>query len=140
MELQIRQVRTLVRKNLLLLTSARSSIYGTIVTAITLPIIISAYLTAIIRAYLPHATYGIGNAGPIRSLTDAMSVKTGILVLMNNASSVGGDIDHVINAIARGPQAARQQVLITTSEDELRITCRSNFQGVTKCFAAAVFQ
>lgn len=140
MELQFRQLRTLVRKNLLLLTSARSSIYGTIVTAITLPIIISAYLTAIIRAYLPHATYGIGNAGPIRSLTDAMSMKTGILVLMNNASSVGGDIDHVINAIARAPQVARQQVLITTSEDELRITCRSNFQGVTKCFAAAVFQ
>src|ERR1700744_1593152 len=109
MELQFRQLRTLVRKNLLLLTSARSSIYGTIVTAFTLPIIISAYLTAIIRAYIPHATYGIGNAAPVRGLTDAMGMKSGILVLMNNASSVGGDIDHVINAIASAPRAAGKQ-------------------------------
>src|ERR1700761_8784959 len=140
MELQFRQLRTLVRKNLLLLTSARSSIYGTIATAITLPIIIAAYLTVIVRAYVPSAKYGVGSAAPVRNLVDAMGTTTGILVLMNNASSTGGDIDRVIKAVASGPQAAGRQVLITNSEDELRITCRSNFQGVTKCFAAAVFQ
>jgi ATP-binding cassette, subfamily A (ABC1), member 3 len=140
MELQLRQLRTLVRKNLLLLTSSWPSLYGTIVTAITYPIIIGAYLTVIIRAYIPGATYGIGNAAPIKGLTDAMGMRTGTLVLMNNASSVGGDIDRVIKAVASGPQAAGRSVLITTSEDELRITCRSNFQGVTKCFAGVVFQ
>jgi ABC-type multidrug transport system ATPase subunit len=62
------------------------------------------------------------------------------LVLMNNSTESGGDIDRLINAIAGAPRAAGKKVLITSSEDDLHSTCRSALQGNTKCFGAAVFQ
>jgi ATP-binding cassette subfamily A (ABC1) protein 3 len=140
MELQFRQLRTLVWKNLLLRFSGFGSRIGTVHTSITLPVIISLYLTFIIRTYFPSATYGIGNASSIDNLSDALGQRNNILVLMNNASSKGGAIDNVILSIAGGPQNGGRQVVITDSGDELRETCRSNFAGSSHCFAAAVFQ
>lgn len=140
MELQFRQLRTLVHKNLLLLTSARTALWGTIVTALVLPIVLSAFLTVVVRAFLPNANYGIGAAYPIRSLSDAMGLKPGPLVLLNNASSVNGDIDNIISTISTAPRNAGREVIVASSDDELRVTCRSNFRGVSKCFAAVVFQ
>jgi ATP-binding cassette subfamily A (ABC1) protein 3 len=140
MKMQIRQTWALVLKDLLLLFS-RKSAWSTIFRAGWIPIAIAVYLTIIFRIYYPHATYGIGSPTPIRSLVDAMSIgQPRTLVLLNNASTTGGDIDRVINAVAGPVRDAGKQVVIVSSTEELRAKCRPSLQGDTKCFAGAVFQ
>jgi ATP-binding cassette subfamily A (ABC1) protein 3 len=139
LELFFRQLFALIMKNIMILY-ARGAVYSTIWTSTYLPILIAIYLSVVLKLYYPTATYGIGDPTPIRSVVDAMNVKPGMLVLLNNASSIGGSIDQVINAVASAPRAAGKQVLVTSSQDEFLLTCRPNFSGSTACFAAAVFQ
>ena len=139
MGLFFRQLFTLIMKNIMILY-ARGAVFSTLWTSTYLPVLIAIYLSVVLKLYYPTATYGIGDPTPIRSVVDAMNVKPGMLVLLNNASSIGGPIDQVINAVATAPRAAGKQVLVTSSQDDFLITCRPNFAGTTACFAAAVFQ
>lgn len=137
--MQLRQTWTLIRKDLLLIFSRKSS-WSTVFRAGFIPIVIAVYLAIIFRIYFPDAQYGVGSPTPIRSLSDAMALGgSRTLVLLNNASSVGGEIDRIINFIADPLRSAGKPVIITNSSEELRAACRPSLQGATKCFAGAVF-
>ncbi|KAF2672309.1 ABC transporter domain-containing protein [Microthyrium microscopicum] len=140
MELQLRQLGALIEKDLRLLFTKKSSFF-TIVRAFWIPIIIALYLTVIFKIYWPGAVYGIGSPVPIRSLLDGMNAAhPGLLILVNNASSSGGDIDQVIKTVAEPIQAAGKQLIITNNAEDLHSLCRPSLSGATNCFGAAVFQ
>ncbi|KAF2396588.1 ABC transporter [Trichodelitschia bisporula] len=140
MELAWRQIRTLVRKDLLIILNVRA-VNATIWRAFVAPIIIAIYISVILRVYFPTATYGIGAPHDVRSLVDGMRLASSgrsTLVLVHN-NHVGGDIERVINAVAAPPRTAGHNVTVVATEDDLRAICRSQLQGVTKCYGAVVF-
>jgi ATP-binding cassette, subfamily A (ABC1), member 3 len=139
MPLQTRQFIALFGKNVKLLCSRRS-ILGTLFTSIVIPVAISLLLAVLVFLFFPKATFGVGSPHPVRNVLDAMNAKPGILVLVNNGSSVGGSIDKVIYQVAKPLLDAKKEVLITNSTDKLSSTCSVNYQGQTPCFAAVVFQ
>jgi ATP-binding cassette subfamily A (ABC1) protein 3 len=138
--MQLRQTWALVYKDLLLLFS-RKSAWSTVFRAGFIPIVVALYLTVVFRIYWPQASYGIGSPTPVRTLVDAMNVGEThqTLVILNNASSIGGDIDRVIEAVVRPVRDAGKPFIIVKSTEELRSTCRPSLQGTTKCFAGVVF-
>jgi ABC-type multidrug transport system ATPase subunit len=139
MSLQLRQLVALFGKNIKLLCSRRG-ILGTLLTAILIPLIIALLLAVLVFMFFPKATFGVGDPHPVRNVVDAMNAKEGMLVLVNNASSVGGSIDKVMAQVAKPLLDAGKHVIVTNSTAELSKICSVNYQGQTPCFAGAVFQ
>jgi len=140
MSLFWRQIRALVRKDLLLLWN-RKSFYSTITRAFYIPLIFIIYMTVIIKVYFPKEYYGIGSPTQIRPLQTAMDLDEGgrnTLVFVNGVSS-GGDIDHVIQLLSQSITSPGKTVKVLTTDEQLRETCRSTLQGTTKCYGAVVF-
>ncbi|KAF1814145.1 putative ABC transporter [Eremomyces bilateralis CBS 781.70] len=136
----LRQLLTLVRKDLLLGVNRRS-LHTTILRAFLAPLIFSFFITFVIRAFWPQQTYGIGSPRPIRSLADAMTIavpERPTLMFVNEVSP-DGDIDRVINEVAGPVRERGHRVVLTRDGNELLNSCRSTLRGVTKCYGAAVF-
>ncbi|KAJ9227162.1 hypothetical protein DTO027B5_830 [Paecilomyces variotii] len=138
MNLPIRQVRTLIVKNLLI-TLVRPWC-TTLLRAFVLPVGFIIFISYARNLFVEPSVYGIGHPTPIRSLADALGSVGGgrdKLVFVNNGF-VGGDIERVITEVAE-PARATANVEILTAESELRDVCRSSLRGVSTCIAAAVF-
>ena len=141
MQLRIRQLRALIWKDFLLSFSNGNAKY-TICRAFVAPIILAIVMVTAFRLFFSTGTYGIGPTNPVRSLIDGMNAATHgreTLVLINTSGFVNGDIDRVIDIVAKPVKAAGKKVLIGNSTDQLRQTCRSTLAGTTKCYAAAIF-
>ncbi|GAD91978.1 ABC transporter [Paecilomyces variotii No. 5] len=138
MNLLIRQIRTLIVKNLLI-TLVRPW-FTTLLRAFVLPIAFIIFISYARNLFVQPSVYGIGHPTPIRSFADALNSVGGgrdKLVFVNNGY-VGGDIQRVITQVAE-PARATVNVEVLTTEDELRDVCRSSLRGVSTCIAAAVF-
>ncbi|KAL1867032.1 hypothetical protein Plec18167_008823 [Paecilomyces lecythidis] len=138
MNLLIRQIRTLIVKNLLI-TLVRPW-FTTLLRAFVLPIAFIIFISYARNLFVQPSVYGIGHPTPIRSFPDALGSVGGgrdKLVFVNNGF-VGGDIERVITGVAN-PARTTVNVEILTTEDELRDVCRSSLRGVSTCIAAAVF-
>ena len=136
----LRQIWTLAWKDLLLVLNSKRNA-STIFRAFTEPIVLSVYMSFIIRIYWPQEVYGIGTPSPIRGLPDAMNSAGGgrnTLALCNYGPS-GGEIDKVINMVATSARGSGKAVEILTIPDQLLTLCRSSLSGTTKCYGAAEF-
>lgn len=60
------------------------------------------------------------------------------LVFVNNGFT-DGNIQQVINQVAKPARQRGDDVAILSSEGNLRDTCRSSLRGTSSCIAAAVF-
>jgi hypothetical protein len=136
----LRQVWALTWKDLLL-TLNRKRAVSTIFRAFTIPLILTVYMSFIIRVYWPKETYGIGTPSAIRSLPDALNAAGGgrnTLALCNYGPR-DGDIDKVIADVAASAKTTGKLVELLYNPDDLLTVCRSALSGVTKCFGAAEF-
>ncbi|KAL8826272.1 MAG: hypothetical protein Q9191_003900 [Dirinaria sp. TL-2023a] len=91
--------------------------------------------------FIPPAHYGIGHTSPVRSLAEGLNAAGGgrnRLVLVNNGFT-GGDINTVIQDVARAAQADGKDVRIVSQEEDLLTLCRSTLRGISTCYGAAVF-
>ncbi|MCJ1278243.1 hypothetical protein MMC21_006058 [Puttea exsequens] len=137
--LQLRQFWTLIYKNVLIVLFRHP--FTTPLRCFLLPVIFTGFLAYARNLFIPPSHYGIGNASPVRSLTDALGIGGGgrnTIALVNNGFT-GGDIDDVINNVAKQAQAAGKDVQILEQEEELLTICRSSIRAVSSCFGAAVF-
>jgi ATP-binding cassette, subfamily A (ABC1), member 3 len=140
MQLLLRQIWTLAWKDLLLLLNRKRRIF-TYLRALWGPIILTVYLSIIVRVYWPKENYGIGSPTGLRSLAEGFGAAGGgrnTLALVNYGPT-GGEIEKVINAVAKEASLPGKTVKILTSLDELLALCRSTLYGTTKCYGAAEF-
>ncbi|KAL4895995.1 hypothetical protein BDV59DRAFT_199218 [Aspergillus ambiguus] len=135
----LRQVWTLTVKNLLLVLVRPFA--TTFLRALLLPVVFVAFISYARNLFIEPATYGIGDATPLRSFSDALGLMHGTrenVVFVHNGM-VGGAIEQVINQVAEPVRASQKQVHVLSSESELRDMCRSTLLGVSSCIAGAVF-
>ncbi|KAF2458915.1 putative ABC transporter [Lineolata rhizophorae] len=138
--LLLRQIGALALKDLLLLWN-RNRINSTIFRSFTTPIILSLYLSVILKLYWPQENYGFSDAREVRSLRDAMDAAKGgrnKIVFINSGPS-GGDIDRAIEIATTPLQDSGKTVKVFDDPDELLVECKSTLRGTTPCFAAAIF-
>ncbi|KAF2010084.1 ATP-binding cassette sub-family A member 7 [Aaosphaeria arxii CBS 175.79] len=139
--LLLRQIWTLAFKDILLALNQKIRVF-TIIRAFSIPTVFVIYISFIIRVYWPREIYGIGNPAAVRPLSDAIRDAPGSrrTLALCNYGSQGGDIDEVIDLVARSASGNNGQTIqVLHHPDELLTLCRSTLSGVTKCFAAAEF-
>ena len=133
------QIRTLTWKNLLVVLFRHP--LSTPLRCFLLPVIFTGFLAYARNLFIPPAHYGIGHSSPVRSLAEGLNAAGGgrnRLVLVNNGFT-GGDIDTVIQDVARTAQADGKDVRVVSQEEDLLTLCRSTLRGVSTCYGAAVF-
>jgi ATP-binding cassette subfamily A (ABC1) protein 3 len=133
-----RQIVTLTKKNLRLGVSRH--VLSTTFRALLLPIAFVIFLGYAQNLFITPSSYGVGVAEPVLSLLNAMD-SPGVpskLVMVNN-NFIGGDIDHVIQAIARPITDAGKEVVILSEDSQLSAICRETIRQISDCYAAAVF-
>ncbi|KOC09391.1 ABC transporter [Aspergillus flavus AF70] len=141
LKLFFRQIWTLTLKNLLLVLVR--PVFTTVLRALVLPVIFTAFISYARNLFIEPATYGIGNPAPLQPLSETLHAITGgrdKLVFVHN-DFVGGPIEKVINTVADSIQLNQDQVRshLLSSESELQELCRTSLSGVSTCIAAAVF-
>ncbi|KAE8139449.1 hypothetical protein BDV38DRAFT_291459 [Aspergillus pseudotamarii] len=141
LKLVFRQIWTLTLKNLLLVLVR--PVFTTVLRALVLPVIFTAFISYARNLFIEPATYGIGNPTPLQPLSETLHVITGgrdKLVFVHNGL-VGGPIEKVISSVTDSIQPNQDQVQphLLSSESELQELCRTSLSGVSTCIAAAVF-
>ncbi|KAK4241508.1 hypothetical protein C8A03DRAFT_30370 [Achaetomium macrosporum] len=137
----LRQTWTLVLKNWLIVLGRHS--FATVIRALVLPIILTAFLSFARNLFSPSARFGISPAQPIRSLSDALHVAQDSgrnhVVFVHNGFT-GGDIERVIDELAGVVRGAGTNATILASEDDIPYICRASLRGVTPCYGAVIFR
>ncbi|KAI5842092.1 hypothetical protein BZA05DRAFT_208292 [Tricharina praecox] len=132
----LRQSWALVRKNLII--NLRRHFVSTLYRAFVLPVIFVAFLSFSRNLLVPPSTYGIGSPAAVRDLGDALAAKPNTkLLFVNNA--LGGEVDTII-ATMEEELKSRGTVMVIENEIALRTECKQSLRGVSRCFAAIVFE
>jgi ABC-type multidrug transport system ATPase subunit len=91
--------------------------------------------------FIPPSVYGIGEATPIRGLSEALNLVSGSrdkLVFVNGGFS-DGSIQSVIDRVVNTTGSFGGRVEILSHEEELLTVCRNSIRGTSTCIAGAVF-
>ncbi|KAL8687648.1 MAG: hypothetical protein Q9224_005091 [Gallowayella concinna] len=134
-----RQVWTLVKKDLLI-AAVRRPISMTI-RALVLPLAIVLIVSYAQYFFNPPQHFGIGQPGPILSLSDAISRSSGgrnSIAFVDNGLT-GGDISAVIEDVAMPFRNAGKTIHNKASSSDLADACPSSQRGTTSCYGAVVF-
>lgn len=136
----LRQTWTLARKNWLIILGRHS--FATIVRALLLPIVLTAFLSFARNFFVPAAKFGISPAHPVRSLAEGLRVSSNTgrdnVVFVNNGF-VGGDIERVIGELGDVVRGAGKNATVLKTEDDVPLICRASLRGVTPCYGAVIF-
>jgi len=135
----IRQIWTLTTKTLLIAFARHAP--STIFRAFILPVVFIIFITYAKNLFIPPSVFGIGDATPVRSLTNAIDAATGgrnTIAFVHNGFQ-GGEISQVIDAVANPVRANGKNVQILEQEADLLNVCRTTLRGVSTCYGAAVF-
>ena len=133
------QTNTLMNKNFTIMLSRH--FVSTLYTALMLPVLFSLYLGILRQVGGPQDEYGIGEPRAVRDLSDALGAADSsrdTVVLINNGHS-GGDIDDVLDILAKQVSDAGRNATKVASEDELGFICKASYQGASNCFGAVSF-
>lgn len=136
----LRQSWTLTRKNLLI--AFNRHVFSTTIRAFILPVAFMIFLAYARNIFVPPSKYGIGSGHPIRSLAEGIRDESGgrqTLAFVNNGLA-GGDIDRVIDSLARDAEQGGAKVARLTTNEQLLDTCKSSLRGATSCYGAVVFE
>ncbi|KAH8176925.1 ABC transporter domain-containing protein [Sarocladium implicatum] len=111
--------------------------------ALVLPLFLSAFFAFSRNLFVPPATYGFGDALPVRTLADALDGASGRdkIILVNNGYT-GGDIERVLDRFVDQVDEANAgvEVVRVENEDDIYSECRSSLRGTTSCFCAVVMR
>ena len=134
-----RQTNTLTKKTLRILLTRHTT--TTIYSAIILPIVASVYLGLGRKFNQPNSTFGIGDPHDILSLGDALGKAGGgrDTVVLVNSGHAGGEIDSVIDSVAKIVSDAGKNATRLSSPDDLGYACQGSIRGTSNCYGAVVF-
>ena len=111
--------------------------FTTSIRSFLLPVIFVAFISFSRYLFVQPAEYGIGKPAPVLGLQEAMGKHPSKpLVFVTNGLS--GDVDTVVENVQTMVPGGAFKVVDTV--EELRKECRQSLQGVSRCFAAAVFE
>ncbi|KAK0618479.1 hypothetical protein B0T17DRAFT_619068 [Bombardia bombarda] len=128
-----KQVKALVRKNLLLLLTRHW--LSTLLQAAVAPIAILA-LTLNIKNFNPTVKrFGVGDPLPIRSLPDSIPSSQHLVIV--KTPSLASDVDDAIDTLTK-PLPSERVVQFDTQE-EAQSHCFYNFRGISSCYAIITF-
>jgi len=136
----LRQTWTLTLKNWLIVLGRHG--FATIIRALILPIILTAFLSFARNLFVPSARFGISSAHPVRSLTDALGVASSSgrdNVVFVNSGFTGGEIERVVDDLAAVVRGAGKNATVLQSADDVPYICRASLRGVTPCYGAVIF-
>lgn len=90
--------------------------------------------------FIPPGEWGVAEPTEIRSLRDALGTisERDKVVFVDNGFT-GGDIERVINQVAKPARESGKSVHIISAEEELQDVCQSSILATSYCIAAAVF-
>jgi ATP-binding cassette subfamily A (ABC1) protein 3 len=134
------QCWTLTRKNILIALHRHT--ISTVVRAFLLPIAFVIFLSYARNLFIPPSNYGIGNSHSIRTLAQGLSAANGgrdTVAFVNNGLA-GGDIDRIIDLVARFVSTSGKKVARLNTQTDLLETCRSSLRGSTRCYGGVVFE
>ncbi|KAK4134983.1 hypothetical protein BT67DRAFT_378638 [Trichocladium antarcticum] len=139
----LRLAWTLVRKNWLVVLGRHR--VATVVRALVLPIVLTAFLSFARNLFTPAATFGIGAPHAIRSLEQGLGAARGSgrtnVVLVNAGGFEGGEVERVMAELVGVVRRVEGVgVTVLADEDELPFVCRASLRGVTPCYGAVVFR
>ncbi|KIX09318.1 uncharacterized protein Z518_00397 [Rhinocladiella mackenziei CBS 650.93] len=139
MALLVRQVTTLILKNLLAAFVRRW--FSTTFRAFLLPCIFVGFLSYARFLFIPPSVYGIGDATPVRSLPQALDLVSGgrSKLVFVNSGFADGPIQSVIDRVVSDAGSFGGHVEILSQEEELLTTCQNSIRGTSACIAGAVF-
>ncbi|KAL8961901.1 MAG: hypothetical protein Q9193_001617 [Seirophora villosa] len=135
----LRQVRTLVWKNILI-TLFRHPL-TTPLRCFLLPVVFIIFISYAKNLFIPPSEFGIADSTPVKSLAEGLAASGGgrdTVVFVDNGFT-GGDIQNVISELAETVRAQDKTVQIARDENDLLTLCRSSLRGVSFCYGAAVF-
>ncbi|KAK3370300.1 hypothetical protein B0H63DRAFT_486711 [Podospora didyma] len=128
-----RQVRALVKKNLVLLLT-RHWISTLLLTAVAPVVVLS--LTLNINNFSPIGSFsGLGSPARVRSLPDAIPNSQKLVFV--RPENLGSDVDIVIKSITK--LLSSNQWTQFSNRRDARRNCNSNARGVSGCYAIITF-
>jgi len=141
MALLLRQTRTLISKNFLIVFLRHP--IATVLRALLLPIALTLFLSFARNLFVPPAHFGIGTPRAIRSLTDGLLAASNTgrdTVVFVNSGFAGGDIDRVIDLLVPQVERAGKRAVRLSRESDINSVCRSSLRGITECYGALVLE
>ncbi|KIX08888.1 uncharacterized protein Z518_03545 [Rhinocladiella mackenziei CBS 650.93] len=137
----IKQVRTLVTKDLLIIVWRRW--FSTALRALALPIVYIWLISYVRNFFMPPSNYGFGHQRSIRSLSDVLNDSEllggrNTVAFVHNGNT-GGQIEALINTLSALLLDEGVNIEILSSNDDLFTTCQSSLRGTSRCYAAASF-
>ncbi|KAL2208048.1 putative ABC transporter [Sarocladium strictum] len=109
--------------------------------AFLLPLFLCSFFAFSRNLFVPPATFGFGEARPVRTLTSALEASEGRnKVILVNSGHTGGDIDRALSRFEDQVNDAGTgtEVVKLEDQDDIFRECRSSLRGVTSCFCAVV--
>lgn len=105
--------------------------------AFLLPVIFVAFISFSKYLFVQPAEYGIGKPEPVLGLQEAMG-KLPNKKFLFVTNGLSGDVDTVVENVQK--MVSGGNFMVVDSVEEMRKECRQSLQGVSRCFAAVVFE
>ncbi|KAH6642349.1 hypothetical protein C7974DRAFT_99830 [Boeremia exigua] len=138
MNLLLRQIWALVRKNWLLVCVRRP--ISTFFRAIVLPLVIILVLAFSKNFFASSQHWGLSSPHDLRSLESilASNQRPNIVGFVDNGMK-GGEVSSVIDALSQKVEAAGKTSKVYNDSWDLALECRTDNKGASPCYAAVVF-
>ncbi|KAF1844873.1 P-loop containing nucleoside triphosphate hydrolase protein [Cucurbitaria berberidis CBS 394.84] len=138
MNLLLRQIWALIRKNLLLICVRKPVV--TFIRAIALPLAIVLVVAYSKEFFSTPQHWGVSSPHNIRSLKDGLAATPGrdIVGFIDNGMK-GGEVASVIDSLSKQISEAGKSPKTYNSSRALAEECRTDMKGVSPCYGAVVF-
>ncbi|ORY15442.1 hypothetical protein BCR34DRAFT_477845 [Clohesyomyces aquaticus] len=138
MNLLLRQIWALTRKNLILICSRRP--ISTFIRAIAIPLVVVLVVAFCKELFSSNQQWGVSGQHPIRSLKDGLSASSARYVVgfVDNGMK-GGAVSSVIDSVSRIVSELGMSPRRYSSPEELSKDCSMDYKGSSKCYGAVVF-
>ncbi|KAH7411590.1 hypothetical protein DE146DRAFT_241928 [Phaeosphaeria sp. MPI-PUGE-AT-0046c] len=137
MNLLLRQIWALVRKNLLLICVRRP--ISTFIRAFALPFVIIFVVAYSKNFFASPQHWGLSSPHNLRSLQDSLAISKGQIVGFIDNGMKDGDVGSVIESLAKQVRDAGKTPKNYNSSWDLAQDCRTNDKGIEECYGAVLF-
>ncbi|KAF2471432.1 P-loop containing nucleoside triphosphate hydrolase protein [Lindgomyces ingoldianus] len=138
MNLLLRQIWALIRKNLLLICARRP--ISTFIRAIAIPLVVVLVVAYSKNFFSSNQTWGFSGQHNIRSLKDGLEASSGhnVVGFVDNGMT-GGAVSSVIDSLSRTVRDSGRIARVYKNTKDMSKDCASNVKGVSPCYGAVVF-
>ncbi|KAF2728683.1 P-loop containing nucleoside triphosphate hydrolase protein [Polyplosphaeria fusca] len=139
MNLLLRQLWALIRKNLLIIVARRP--ISTFIRAVAIPLVVVLVVAFSKNFFASSQHWGVSSPHEIHSLEDGLkaTAKGRDTVAFIDNGMKGGAVASVIDSLSQRVRNAKKTPVFYKDEPELALHCRSNDGGDSACYGAVIF-